>query len=69
MGPGLKTGAFFLNAEGGGRTHTPVKELDFESSASACSATSAYSANNPFITIIRSVDKDPQEIPCCNMKN
>ena len=29
-------------ADGGGRTHTPVKTLDFESSASANSATSAF---------------------------
>jgi hypothetical protein len=30
-----------VGADGGGRTHTPVKALDFESSASANSATSA----------------------------
>ena len=29
-------------AVGGGRTHTPLRELDFESSASAYSATTAY---------------------------
>ena len=28
-------------AVGGGRTHTPLRELDFESSASAYSATTA----------------------------
>ena len=31
----------FYGAEGGTRTHTPVKTLDFESSASTSSATSA----------------------------
>ena len=29
-------------AVGGGRTHTPLRELDFESSASAYSATTAW---------------------------
>ena len=31
-----------VNAVDGGRTHTPLRELDFESSASANSATTAY---------------------------
>ena len=35
-------------ADGGGRTHTSVKILDFESSASANSATSATSPPNIF---------------------
>jgi hypothetical protein len=32
----------FSSADGGGRTHTTLRSLDFESSASANSATSAY---------------------------
>ena len=32
----------FQHADGGGRTHTTLRSLDFESSASANSATSAY---------------------------
>jgi hypothetical protein len=35
---------YFRSAEGGSRTHTPVRALDFESSASANSATSASNA-------------------------
>src|SRR5262245_31388851 len=34
------------SAEGGNRTHTPVRALDFESSASANSATSAACTTN-----------------------
>src|SRR3954469_19160324 len=36
----------FFGTDGGGRTHTSVKTLDFESSASANSATSAAGERN-----------------------
>ena len=37
-----------LCAEGGNRTLTPVKEYEFESYASANSATPAFAQNEPF---------------------
>jgi hypothetical protein len=41
--PEIENSAMILgSAEGGSRTHTPVKETDFESAASAGSATSAW---------------------------
>ena len=44
--------SFLHYAVGGGRTHTPVKELDFESSASANSATTACLFNYPAIILL-----------------
>ena len=43
--PGVFEGyfRFLVGADGGGRTHTPLRVPDFESSASANSATSATS--------------------------
>src|SRR5713226_7957742 len=51
----VQTFKAYNGADGGGRTHTSVRTLDFESSASANSATSASCFSGVFLAILPSV--------------